>query len=80
MVFGFPGRTTEYLIYEAARQQVDVLNPVRISLRDKALKIMDKYMRADEKTKFSMHQNMQESQMHGKNGSVKILGCELPMD
>ncbi|MGB5026312.1 MAG: S46 family peptidase, partial [Saprospiraceae bacterium] len=51
MVFGFPGRTTEYLIYEAARQQVDVLNPVRISLRDKALKIMDKYMRADEKTK-----------------------------
>lgn len=51
MVFGFPGRTTEYLIYEAARQQVEVLNPVRISLRDKTLKIMDKYMRADEKTK-----------------------------
>ncbi len=51
MVFGFPGRTTEYLIQEGARQQIEVLNPVRISLRDKTLKILDKYMRADEHTK-----------------------------
>ncbi|HEX5625549.1 MAG TPA: S46 family peptidase, partial [Saprospiraceae bacterium] len=51
MVFGFPGRTTEYLIEEAVRQQVEVLNPVRISLRDKALKILDKHMRANEQSK-----------------------------
>lgn len=51
MVFGFPGRTTEYLIKEGVRQQIEVLNPVRISLRDKTLKILDKHMRADERAK-----------------------------
>lgn len=51
MVFGFPGRTSEYLIEEGARQQIDVLNPVRISLRDKTLKILDKHMRADKNIK-----------------------------
>ncbi|MBK8955037.1 MAG: S46 family peptidase [Saprospiraceae bacterium] len=51
MVFGFPGRTNQYLTMEGARQQIEVLNPVRISLRDKALKIMDKYMRADPQVK-----------------------------
>jgi hypothetical protein len=51
MVFGFPGRTTEYLIEEGVRQQTEVLNPIRISLRDKALKILDKHMRADERAK-----------------------------
>ncbi len=51
MVFGFPGRTNEYLTEEGARQQVEILNPVRISLRDKTLKILDKHMRSSEKTK-----------------------------
>jgi hypothetical protein len=51
MVFGFPGRTNEYLTREAVRQQVEVLNPVRISLRDKTLKILDKHMRANAQTK-----------------------------
>lgn len=51
MVFGFPGRTNEYLTKEGARQQIEVLNPVRIALRDKTLKIMDKYMRSDANTK-----------------------------
>ncbi|MDQ3142213.1 MAG: S46 family peptidase [Bacteroidota bacterium] len=47
MVFGFPGRTNEYLTKEGMRQIIDVQNPIRISMRDQALKIMDKYMRAD---------------------------------
>ena len=51
MVFGFPGRTNQYLTSEGARQQVEVLNPVRISLRDKTLKILNKHMRSDEKIK-----------------------------
>ncbi|MBK9107410.1 MAG: S46 family peptidase [Saprospiraceae bacterium] len=51
MVFGFPGRTNEYLTKEGVRQQIEVLNPVRISLRDKTLKIMDKHMRADAQAK-----------------------------
>ncbi len=49
MVFGFPGRTDQYLPSYAVEQIVDVLNPARIAVRDKALKIVDSYMRSDEK-------------------------------
>ncbi len=51
MVFGFPGRTTEYLTEEGVRQITEEQNPVRIELRDRTLKIMDKYMRTSERTK-----------------------------
>lgn len=51
MIFGFPGRTTQYLPSVAVRQVVDVLDPAKIEIRDVALKIMDKYMRADEKVR-----------------------------
>ncbi|MEY4935219.1 MAG: hypothetical protein RIS64_1578 [Bacteroidota bacterium] len=51
MVFGFPGRTQEYLPAAAVAQTVETLNPTRIRLRDKALKIMDIDMRSDAKTK-----------------------------
>lgn len=51
MVFGFPGRTNEYLNEEGVRQIVEVQNPIRITCRDFVLKTMDKYIRKDEKTK-----------------------------
>lgn len=51
MVFGFPGRTNEYLTKEAVREIVLEQNPVRINIRDKALKILDKHMRASERNK-----------------------------
>jgi hypothetical protein len=51
MVFGFPGRTQEYLPAAAVAQTVETINPTRIRLRDKALKIMDIDMRSDAKTK-----------------------------
>jgi len=51
MVFGFPGRTTQYLPSSAVQQIVEVLNPARIAIRETSLSIMDKYMRADEATK-----------------------------
>jgi Peptidase S46 len=47
MVYGFPGRTTEYLPSVAVQQISEVLNPARVGIRDKALKIMDGYMRQD---------------------------------
>src|SRR5215510_12442041 len=41
MVFGFPGKTTEYL-YSAAVEQIEKVNdPAKIEVRDKALSIMD---------------------------------------
>ncbi len=51
LVFGFPGRTNEYLPAVAIDQIVHKENPAKIEVRDEALKIVDKYMRADEKIK-----------------------------
>jgi len=51
LVFGFPGRTSEYLPAVAIDQIVHKINPAKIEIRDEALKIVDKYMRADEKIK-----------------------------
>jgi hypothetical protein len=51
MVFGFPGRTQQYLPGVAVKQVVNVLNPAKIQIRETALNIMDKYMRKDEATK-----------------------------
>lgn len=51
MVFGFPGRTNQYLPASAIKQVVNTLNPAKIEIREMSLKIMDKYMRADEGTK-----------------------------
>ena len=47
MVFGFPGRTNQYLPSPAVEQIVNTLNPAKIEIRDRALTIIDKYMRAD---------------------------------
>lgn len=51
MIFGFPGRTQQYLPSVAVKQVQDVLDPARIGIRDISLEIMDKYMRSDEKTR-----------------------------
>lgn len=51
LVFGFPGSTNEYLPAVAIAQIIETLNPARISVRDKALAVMDKYMRADQQIK-----------------------------
>lgn len=51
MVFGFPGRTTQYLPSEAVRQIMEVNDPAKILVRDKALAAIDKFMRADEAIK-----------------------------
>ena len=51
MVFGFPGKTNEYLPASAISQVLESLNPAKIAIRETSLKIMDKYMREDEATK-----------------------------
>ena len=48
MVYGFPGRTDEYLPAVAVKQITQVLNPAKISIRKTALDIMDKEMRASD--------------------------------
>ena len=51
MVFGFPGRTMEYLPASAVEQIMTVNDPAKISIREKALAVMDGFMRKDEQIK-----------------------------
>jgi hypothetical protein len=51
LIFGFPGRTNEYLPSVAVNQIVNVLNPAKIKIRENALKIVDSFMRKNEAIK-----------------------------
>lgn len=53
MVYGFPGRTDEYLTAAAVRQTGEVLDPAKVAIRDRALKILDGYMRKDPAVKIA---------------------------
>ncbi|MCC6252921.1 MAG: S46 family peptidase [Bacteroidia bacterium] len=44
MVYGFPGRTNEYLPSHTIKMIKDVSNPVKIKLREKRIEVMDEFM------------------------------------
>lgn len=50
-VFGFPGRTTEYLPSIAVEKIMNETDPAMIDVRDVALKTLDEKMRTDQATK-----------------------------
>jgi hypothetical protein len=47
MVFGFPGRTNEYLPSEAVRQTLETTNPIKIEIRDAVLATQKQLMQQD---------------------------------
>ncbi len=47
MVFGYPGKTNEYLPAVAIKQIEKELNPAKIEVREHALKVADGFMRKD---------------------------------
>lgn len=49
MVFGFPGRTTQYIPSYAVKNILEVNNPARIKIRTARLEVIDEAMRSDEK-------------------------------
>ena len=51
MIFGFPGTTDQYLPASAMRQRTEVINPIRIGMRDRSLAVIDSAMRADAQVK-----------------------------
>jgi ribosome-associated translation inhibitor RaiA len=55
MVFGFPGRTQEYLTSFAVKQLIEQEDPLKISIREKRLAVMEKAMDADPQTKLNLH-------------------------
>jgi len=44
IVYGFPGRTQEYLPAVAVEQKVNIINPARINTRETALNVMKAFM------------------------------------
>jgi hypothetical protein len=74
MVFGFPGRTNQYLHSRAAQQIQDVLNPAKINIRDKALKIMDGFMRRDERIKIQYADKYASIENAYKKWKGEVLG------
>ncbi len=53
MVYGFPGRTDEYLPAVALQQIASVLNSTRVDIRDRTLKTLDRFMRGDPAVKIA---------------------------
>jgi len=49
MVFGFPGSTNEYLPAIAVEQITQKVNPSKIAIREAALKVIDGFMKKDDK-------------------------------
>ncbi|MFB9862227.1 S46 family peptidase [Rufibacter immobilis] len=51
MVFGFPGRTTEYLPSQAVREIAEISDPAKVKIRTVKLGILDQDMKADPKVR-----------------------------
>jgi len=74
MIFGFPGRTTEYLPASAVEQIMTVNDPAKIAVREKALTIMDNYMRKNEQIKIQYAEKYANIQNSYKKWQGEVLG------
>ncbi len=74
MVFGFPGRTMQYLPGVAVEQIMKVNDPVKIAIRDKALMVIDGFMRKDEQIKIQYASKYAGIQNSYKKWQGEVLG------
>lgn len=74
MVFGFPGRTTQYLPSPAVEQIMKVNDPAKIAIREKALMVIDGYMRKDESIKIQYASKYAGIQNSYKKWQGEVLG------
>src|SRR5690554_3790969 len=74
LVFGFPGSTDEYLPSIAIAQLINTLNPARVAIRDRALAVMDKYMRADPQIKIQYASKFASIANYWKKWTGETLG------
>ncbi|WP_281614446.1 S46 family peptidase [Flammeovirga sp. SubArs3] len=51
MVYGFPGRTQQYLPSEGVSYVVNTSNPIKIAMREKTIEILDKNMAASDEVR-----------------------------
>lgn len=74
LVFGYPGRTTEYLPAIAVDQIVKELNPAKVEIRDRALKVADGFMRKDKAIKIQYASKYASIANYWKKWSGESLG------
>jgi hypothetical protein len=74
MVFGFPGRTTQYLPSSAVQQIMEVNDPTKIKIRATALSILDSFMRRNEEVKIKYAAKYANIQNAYKKWQGEVLG------
>ena len=74
MVFGFPGRTTQYLPSSAVQQIMVVNDPTKIKIRATALSILDGFMRTNEEIKIKYAAKYASIQNAYKKWQGEVLG------
>ena len=76
LVFGFPGRTNQYLPSYAVQQIVDVLDPAKISIRDAALEVINEAMRNDEQVRIQYASKQARMANAWKKWQGEVLGLQ----
>lgn len=76
LVFGFPGRTNEYLPAIAVEQIAKESNPDKIAIRDVSLKIMDAYMRENDEIRIKYASKYASLSNFWKKWTGEMLGLE----
>jgi len=76
MVYGFPGRTQEYLFSDGVEMLMNTNDPVRVSLREKRLEIMDKFMKADNQTRINYAANYASVANYWKKWLGEMMGLK----
>lgn len=74
MIFGFPGRTTQYLPSRAVQQIMTINDPTKIKIRATALSILDGFMRSNEEIKIKYAAKYASIQNAYKKWQGEVLG------
>ena len=76
LVFGFPGRTNEYLPAVAVEQITQQVNPTNIEIREKALEVIDAYMQKDDQIRIQYASKQARIANYWKKWKGENLGIE----
>lgn len=76
MVYGFPGRTQEYLTSYAVDLIVNDIDPRRVELREKKLNILEKYMKQNDELKLKYANTYPSIANYYKKWKGEMLGLK----
>ncbi|MEL6538470.1 MAG: S46 family peptidase [Bacteroidota bacterium] len=76
MVFGFPGRTQQYLTSDAVKLLVEETNPHRIGIRETKLEIMNQHMQASDRVRIAYASKYASTANYWKKWIGESMGLE----